>query len=194
MATSAPAALCSFPVTSGDAVGVVFGGKAGVRYDLDPNRLPGFEGDRPSSAIDRVPLAKGIYGAPAYWNGYLYYFGSEDSLKAFPSPRQSRRRTFLPSTSRSQFSGGTPTVSANGNENGIVWTLETRAWNMGGNPAILRAYDARNVARQLYSSQENPATRFPGTALRFTIPTVANGRVYVGTAKSVAVYGLLTSH
>lgn len=178
--------------TGKQAIGVVFGGKAGVRYQADPNHLPGFEGAHPSPMVDRIALANGIYGAPAYWDGNLYYFGSDDPLKAF-TIKQGKVATAPSSQSsnRSRFSGGTPTVSANGTQDGIVWTLETRAWNRGGNAAILNAYDARNLAHQLYSSAENPQRDTPGTALRFTIPTVANGRVYVGTPKSVAVYGLL---
>ena len=178
--------------TGKQAIGVVFGGKAGVRYEADPNHLPGFEGAHPSPAVNRIALANGIYAAPAYWDGNLYYFGSEDPLKAF-TVKQGKVAAVPSSVSAqsSRFSGGTPTVSADGTQNGIVWTLETRAWNRGGSPAILNAYDARNLVHQLYSSDENPRRDTPGTALRFTIPTVANGRVYVGTAKSVAVYGLL---
>ena len=89
------------------------------------------------------------------------------------------------------FSGGTPTVSADKDRNGIVWIVETRAWNKGGTQAILRAYDALNVARCLYSSDENRIRDEAATAVRFTIPTVANGRVYVGGVKSISVYGLL---
>lgn len=89
------------------------------------------------------------------------------------------------------FSGGTPSVSANKDRNGIVWVVETRAWNEGGPRAILRAYDALNVARRLYSSDDNQTRDRAATAVRFTIPTVANGRVYVGGVRSITVYGLL---
>ena len=82
-------------------------------------------------------------------------------------------------------------MSANGNAGGVVWIVETRAWNRGGTAAVLRAYDARNVQHQLYSSARNSARDGAGEAVRFVIPAVANGRVYFGVKKAVEVYGLL---
>ena len=82
-------------------------------------------------------------------------------------------------------------MSANGNANGIVWIVDTRAWNRGDTRAVLRAYDALNVERQLYSSSENSARDGAGEAVRFVIPTVANGRVYFGVKSTIEVYGLL---
>ena len=85
----------------------------------------------------------------------------------------------------------TPAISANGNANGIVWLIETKAWNGGDKPSILHAFDASNVARELYNSEENSARDRAGLTLRFTVPTIANGRVYIGTKKEVDVYGPL---
>lgn len=82
-------------------------------------------------------------------------------------------------------------MSANGTRNGVVWVIETKAWNEFSGLAVLRAYDALNVRKELYSSDKNPSRDQAGDALRFTIPTVANGRVYVGVKKAVAVYALL---
>jgi hypothetical protein len=80
--------------------------------------------------------------------------------------------------------GATPVVSANGTRNGIVWLIETKAWNdFTDRPAVLHAYDAANVAHELYSA---PA----GAAMRFTVPTIANGRVYVPAKGEVDVFGL----
>ena len=81
-------------------------------------------------------------------------------------------------------------ISANGNQDGIVWSLETDAFFTHG-PAILKAHDASNVARKLYSSDENSSRDFPGGAVKFTMPTVVNGKVYVGAAGRLSVYGLL---
>lgn len=74
----------------------------------------------------------------------------------------------------------------------MVWIVETRAWDRGGARAVLRAYDALNVGRQLYSSALNPTRDGAAEAVRFSIPTVANGRVYFGVRKAVEVYGLLS--
>src|SRR4029077_20649985 len=86
---------------------------------------------------------------------------------------------------------GTPAISANGTRDGIVWILSTRVWDGADQPDILFAYDAANVAHELYNSTQNPARDRAGKALRFTIPTVVNGRVYVPAKREIDVYGLL---
>jgi hypothetical protein len=72
-----------------------------------------------------------------------------------------------------------------------VWILSTKVWDGADQPAILFAYDAANVAHELYNSTQNAARDRAGKALRFTIPTVANGRVYVPAKREIDVYGLL---
>lgn len=172
--------------------GLVFGGKQGVLYDINPNRMGGLQRAGSTPAVESFRLSNGIYSAPAYWNGNLYTYANEDSLKQFEVTNGKVAATYSSrSKQRSMFSGGTPTVSANKDRYGIVWIVETRAWNEGGTRAVLRAYDALNVAKYLYSSDENETRDQAATALRFTIPTVAAGRVYVGGVKSVSVYGLL---
>ncbi len=87
--------------------------------------------------------------------------------------------------------GATPTISAHGSSDGIVWVVETKTWNGGDRPAVLHAYDATNVARELYSSELSSSRDRAGTALRFAMPTVVGGRVYVGAKGEVDVYGVL---
>jgi hypothetical protein len=88
--------------------------------------------------------------------------------------------------------GATPAVSANGERDGIVWLIETKNWNeYGDRIAVLHAFDAANVARELYNSEQNSRRDHAGKTLRFTIPTVVNGRVYVEARGEVDVYGLL---
>jgi hypothetical protein len=176
---------------NGHPAGLVLGGKAGVMYVLNPEHMGGFQLSR-DLAVTKVKLSTGILSAPAYWNGHLYYYTSEDALKEFVV--QHGRVSAVPahqSLEKSPFSGGTPTVSARGETNGIVWIVEARAWNQGGTKAVLRAYNALDVRQQLYSSERNPARDGAGEALRFTTPTVANGRVYFGVKRAVEVYGLL---
>jgi uncharacterized protein (TIGR03437 family) len=55
----------------------------------------------------------------------------------------------------------------------------------------LHAYDASNVANELYNSQMKGSRDSLASFVRFTVPAVVNGKVYVGTANSVAVFGLL---
>lgn len=175
----------------GEPVGLVFGGKAGVAYLVNPRHM-GAAQLRSDASAQTVRISKGIYSAPAFWNGHLYYYAAADALKEFVIENGQ-----LPATpshrslGTSRFSGGTPTISANGTTNGIAWIVETRAWNRGGTHALLRAYDALNVQRELYSSDQNSARDGAGEAIRFAIPTVANGRVYFGVKKAVEVYGLL---
>jgi hypothetical protein len=181
------------PGKSGRGVaGLIFGGKQGLLYDVTPSRMGGLQSRARAAQVQSFRLSNGIYSAPAYWNGNLYTYASQDFVKQFAVIDGKVAPTYTSrSKDRSFFSGGTPTVSASKDRNGIVWIVETRAWNEGGTRAILRAYDARNVARQLYSSDENESRDQAATAVRFTIPMVANGRVYVGGVKSITVYGLL---
>jgi hypothetical protein len=96
----------------------------------------------------------------------------------------------LPTSQSTQgfgYPGATPAVSANGSANGILWVLTTVA----GLPAQLHAYDATNISRELYNTGQNPNRDQPAIAAKFAVPTVANGKVYVGTQSEIDVYGLL---
>ena len=94
-----------------------------------------------------------------------------------------------------QFPGASPVVSANGSTQGILWTIENNGstdQDVSGQTAILHAYDATNLASELYNSSQ-VASDLAGSPVKFTMPVVANGKVYLGTQSSVAVYGLLGS-
>jgi len=81
----------------------------------------------------------------------------------------------------------TPGISASGTSNAILWAVEN------SNPAVLHAYDARDLTRELYNSSQAPSGRDTvGTNNKFITPTIVNGRVYVGTANGVAVFALLS--
>ena len=95
----------------------------------------------------------------------------------------------LPIVIRVVYICGTPTVSANGLREGV---LHSRAWNADDTNAVLFAFDALDTSRLLYVSEQNPSRDRAGLALRFNIPTGANGQVYVGASHEVDVYGLLS--
>jgi hypothetical protein len=133
-------------------------------------------------------LPGGIWSTPAYFNGTLYYGDSGATLKAF-AITNAKLGSSPSSQSPSQFPfpGTAPAVSANGTANGIVWTHQNSSPQ-----AILHAYDASNLAHELYNSSQaaNNRDQF-GAGNKFITPTIADGKVFVGTQKSVAVFGLL---
>ena len=96
------------------------------------------------------------------------------------------------SAATSHLTRSTVSVSANGNSNGIVWAVDTDAYYAPKpGPAVLRAYDATDLSRELYNSNQRFARDNPGQSSKFTVPTVANGKVFVGGANQLSVYGLL---
>ena len=129
----------------------------------------------------------GSFGTPAYFNGRIYYGGTKDKLKAFALSNGALSSTPV-STGPRTFSapGATPSVSANGTNNGIVWALQA------GSPAVLAAYYPTNLTTEMYSSDQAAANRDQlANGVKFAVPTIANGKVYVGNQYSVAVFGLL---
>jgi outer membrane protein assembly factor BamB len=120
-----------------------------------------------------------VFSTPAYFNGTVYYGGWSDQIKAhtlkngqFQTSPNSETSNVFPSP------GATPSISANGTNDAIVWAVEN------GNTASLYAYDATDLSKQLYKSDQ------VGPGNKFIVPTIAHGKVYVGTANGVAVYGL----
>jgi hypothetical protein len=132
-------------------------------------------------------LGGGIWSAPAYFNGVVYYGPSGGALRAF-SVTNAQLSGAATSQSATQFSfpGTSPVISANGTMNGIVWTYENAT------PAVLHAYDATNLSHELYNSNQaaNARDQF-GAGNKFIAPTVADGKVFVATTGSVGVFGLL---
>jgi len=171
---------------------VVFASKAGTLYALDPDHLGGFHAAADSANVQAFEDSDGEYGAPAYWDGHVFVQGSDAPLRDFALTRgRLATKPSAESGAHMPNPGATPTISANGRRDGIVWMIQTKPFGGDDRPAVLLAYDAANVTRLLYSSEQNSQRDRAGTALRFTIPTVANGRVYVGTRGGVDVYGLI---
>ncbi|HWT07397.1 MAG TPA: hypothetical protein VN224_16650, partial [Xanthomonadales bacterium] len=171
---------------------LVLGGKGGMIYVVDRDRMGGFHAGSDSHAVQTFATSGSVFGAAAYWNGHVFMLWSDDVLKDF-ALRNGRLSAQPVAHGAQRFTdpGATPTVSANGAKDGIVWVIESRAWRASDRPAVLRAYDAVNVAHELYDSEQRSSRDRAGTALRFTVPTVANGRVYLGAKGEVDVYGLL---
>ena len=136
-------------------------------------------------------LPSGEWAMPAYFNGTLYYGGVGAPLQAFAFSKAMLVSPASSSTAKSyDYPGTTPSVSANNTSNGIVWAVEA-AGTSGTIPGVLHAYNAGNLGIELYNSNTATMSRDHFTDNKFITPTIANGKVYVGTPSSVAVFGLL---
>lgn len=131
-------------------------------------------------------LPGGVWAMPAYFNNNVFYGSVGSTLKAF-SIMNARLSSAPASESSGTFvyPGTTPSISANGTSNGIVWTHENT------NPAVLHAYNASDLTQELYNSNQAGTRDQFGAGNKFITPTIANGKVYVGTTNGVAVFGLL---
>jgi hypothetical protein len=123
---------------------------------------------------------------PAFFNGSLYFGPAGSNLLQFKFS-QAKLSTTAASQSAIAFTypGATPSVSSNGATNGIVWAIEHT------NTSVLHAYNASNLAVELYNSNQAGSRDQFGSASHFGTPTIANGKVYVGTTNSVAAFGLM---
>ena len=179
-------------------------GKEGRIYVVDSNNMGKFTADpsldcttieRNRTDIDKVKqefaptTVGGIYSTPAYWAGptgnFVYFAGAGDNAKAFKLTNGllSTTPTSL-SSDTFGYTGGNPVISSNGSTSGtgIMWTLDPNA--------ILRAYDATNLATQLYTSKQNAARDALDNYVKFSSAVVANGEVFVGTQDTLTIYGL----
>jgi hypothetical protein len=127
---------------------------------------------------------------PAYWENNIYFVGVGGTLNSFrltngllsPAPVSQSAISF-------PYPGAVTSTSSNGPADGILWLLETGNYS-SGLPDVLHAFDAANVAHELYNTSQNSRDK-AGAAVKFGVPTVANGKVYVATHTELDVYGLL---
>ncbi len=135
-----------------------------------------------------------FYDTPAYWNGYLYLHAQNDVIRAFSWDSSTGLLSASPiaqGTATYGKRGATASISSNGSSDGIVWEIEATDYDQG--PAVLHAYNATNVSQELYnSSQAADGRDTAGTAVRFSVPTIADGHVFVGTGTELDIYGLLS--
>jgi len=166
-------------------------GKDSNIYIVNRNNMGKFNPDNDSAIYQEIEgaLPGGVLSMPAFFDGNVYFAPRGNNLLQF---HFSQAKLSTSPTSRSAtvflYPGSTPSVSANGSTNGIVWAIEH------SNPSVLHAYKASNLATELYNSNQatNQRDHF-GAASHFGTPTIANGKVYVGTTTGVAVFGLLKS-
>jgi Immunoglobulin domain len=162
-------------------------GKDTAIFVIDRDNMGKFNSSK-NNAYQQInsQLSGGVWAKPSYFNGVVYYGAVGDSIKAFPvanaklanSPSSQSRATL-------GYPGAAPTISANGTQDGIVWAVEN------GGTGVLHAYDASNLANELYNSTQPANGRDSFSGNKYISAVVANGKVFVGTTNSVVAFGLL---
>jgi hypothetical protein len=198
--------LPDLPVGSAHEQLLVHAGKEGRIYLLDRNELGQYCSlctNEDTQIVQELPGAlPGLWGMPTYWNGNVFFGAAtdtdvNDTLKAFSfNSSNSGLLSNSPTSTSSNifhFPGSVSSVSANGTANGIVWTLDNSVYSR---PCcqVLYAYDATNLGTELYNSNQNSLRDSPGGAVKFSVPTIVNGKVYVGSQKSLSAFGLLPTN
>jgi hypothetical protein len=175
---------------------ILGGGKDGRIFVVDRDDLGGFN-TTADHVVQTVPTGihtgDNIFSTPGYWNGNLYIHSQNDVLKAYSWSSTTGLLSTTPTSKASTvfgIHGATVSISSNGTSSGIVWEIESTNQPTSG-PAILHAYDATNVATELYNSSQAGTRDTAGPAVKFVVPTVTDGKVFVGTGTELDVYGLL---
>jgi hypothetical protein len=185
----------------------LFGGAyASPIYVVNREKMGHFHNKHDNVVQTIAGATAGYWSAPAFWKGktasYVYYagvledadIGVGDSLRMYTLTKGMLSTRSVAQSLNIFPVGSTPSVSANGDTNSVVWAIERQdnlAQTPGSQPAVLHAYDATNVAMELYNSAQAGRRDQAGPATKFQVPTIANGRVYVGTQTELDVYGLL---
>jgi hypothetical protein len=173
---------------------IVGAGKEGTIYLVDRDNMGHFDSSSNHIVQTLTSVMGGIWGVPAYWNGRIYFQGSGDVLKAFGISNAVITSLPVTKTTSSFSTYTTPSISANGNNNGIAWVIQTDAYNGGngvtGGAGVLHAYNATNLAQELYNSNQNLSRDNPGAALKYAVPVVANGKVFVRGEYALSVFGV----
>ncbi|HXC42611.1 MAG TPA: hypothetical protein VNY51_03700 [Candidatus Dormibacteraeota bacterium] len=171
---------------------IIGGGKEAAIFVVDRTNMGGYSTTQNNNVQTVTDTSKGFWSSPAYWNGGIYVAGSSGTLNRYTlsggllstTPVSHSPTTFA-------YPGATPSISANGNKTGIVWMIQTGGQPKGGPAAVLRAYAGANLATQLYGSGQAGTRDVPGPGTKFSVPTIINGKVYIGTQTELDIYGLL---
>ena len=175
---------------------ILSGTKAGDVFVNDANDLGGFHlsGDRNVQTLDHATPDEN-FSTPAVFNGAIYIGGKGDQIKryAFGADGKLQAKFASQSPERYGFPGATVSISSNGTADGIVWAIDRQAFTEASHTgdatprAVLRAYDATDMT-ELYNSADRSADD-AGVGIKFGVPTVANGKVFVGTADGLSIFG-----
>jgi len=163
-------------------------GKESVIYLVNRDNMGEFNvnGD---NVVQEITANLGqVYSIPVYWNGMVYYLGTNNHTLQAYSLTNGLLSTSPVLQSIPLGGRGLPSLSANGTTNGILWLLR------GPNHAapLLTAFNTANLAITYSSNQAVGNRDNVGPIAHFATPTIANGKVYVGTTTQLAVYGLMS--
>jgi hypothetical protein len=169
---------------------LVHAGKGGTLYLLDRDNLGGYNPAGDTQIVQSFyRYFASNFSSPVLFNGRIYFSGAGHQLEAF-SLTNGMLSTGAVSQSTDTFSfpGGTLAVSSTGLTDGIVWAVQR---NGASAPAVLRAYDAMNLQTELYNSSASGARDLLDPAAKFSVPLVAEGKVFVATAGRLTIFGML---
>jgi hypothetical protein len=176
---------------------LVSAGKEGRLYLLNRDNLGRFNASGDTQIMQSIPYAVStFFSTPAYWQGNLYLVGP---VHGFPEImvhyKLSDGHLALASQTSIQFDypGGVPVISVEGSaSNPILWLIESSGGiSYSATPAILHAFDANDLSRELYNTTQAGKRDVLGPAVKFSVPTIANGKVYIGTRSEVDALGPL---
>jgi hypothetical protein len=167
--------------------------KQGTIYLVNRDNMGKFNSGSNSVIQTITGSPQGYFSSPAYFGSAVYYSGQGDYLDRYTLIKGMLSAAPVSQSPSTLAAGGTPSISANGSTNGIVWVVD--ATSTTGTTAVLHAYKASKVSVELYNSQQNATRDTLGRGIRFSVPTIANGNVYVGSKAgsidSLYIYGLL---
>ena len=188
---SGGAAVLANLSTGGSIVHLIIGGgKDGNLYLLNSNNLGGY-GD--SHAWQRIQTGYSIFSTIAFWNQAIYLIPNGGAATSYTIDTSSAPNRFIENAAGTStagtfgYPGSTPSISANGFTNGILWALDNTLFCIHGyatngcGPTVLHAFDANSLTELWNSSQSTTGSDTAGYAVKFTVPTIANGKVYIGT-------------
>ncbi len=175
------------PDQSGNYPHLILGaGKTGNIYLVNRDNMGQYNASGNSQIVQYITGQLGaVYGAPVYWNNNVFFVPVHDAIKEF-SVTNGLLSTTPVAKSPNVQSLGNPSVSANGTTNGILWLVRSYL----NTSTMLSAFNATSIRKELYNTTQAGTRDTLGTIARFVTPTIANGRVYVGTTTQLVAYGL----
>jgi fibronectin type 3 domain-containing protein len=178
---------------------VVEAGKTGRLYLIDRDDMGKFTQGGPDKVVQTLALGgPGVWGNPSYFQvdattGLIYYQGSGSNMQAVKVTNATL--TLVDHSNQTfGFPGSQPLISSNGTTNPIAWAIQVDNFGNTAGHAVLHAYDALNLSKELYRSDATSLRDLPSASVKFIFPIVTNGHVYVGGQTSLSVYGLFDPH